>query len=98
MAEEAILGGSDPTFFCVYLPAKHLIVMPGRLAIDPAPCALYSFLHLHCLGTEQSLLPPENRVYKSLHINGTRESSCLLQANRRIRLMLARLSQAALHV
>jgi len=75
MAGEAILEGSDPTFFCVYLPGKHLIVMPGWLATDPAPCALYTFLHLHCLGTEQSLLPPENRACNSLCINGTRESS-----------------------
>lgn len=75
MAEEVILEGSDRTFFCVYLPAKHLIAMPGWLAIDPAHCALYSFLHLHCLGTEQSLLRPEKRVYNCLCINGTRESS-----------------------
>lgn len=71
--EEAILEGRDPAFFCVHLPAKHLIVMPGWLALDPVPCTLYSFLHLHCLGTKQPLLP-QRTVYDSLCINGTRES------------------------
>lgn len=55
MAEEAILEGSDPAS-CVYLPAKNLIAMPGWWARDPAPCALHSFLHPQCQGTEQPLL------------------------------------------
>lgn len=74
MAEEATLEGSDPTLFRVYFPAKHL-VMPGWLAIDPAPYTLYSFLHLHRPGTELSLLLQESRVYNSLCVSATRESS-----------------------
>lgn len=99
MVDEAILEGSDPTFFCVYLPSQAPYCYARMVGHRSSP--------LPSLQLSASPLPRDRTVpatprEKSLQFPAHKwdkgELACLLQVNRRIRLMLALLSQAALHV